>query len=74
MEAPLWCQPEGVLKHWTCVLYRASFEDLVLEAGRLRWSRLENLLREGSKSTDFDASQLWLLAGACFAQLVSMHS
>ncbi|KAK9815500.1 hypothetical protein WJX72_004714 [[Myrmecia] bisecta] len=40
---------------------RSSFEDLILENGRLRWNRLENLLEEGSKSSDFDASQLWLL-------------
>jgi hypothetical protein len=30
---------------------------------RFRWNRLENLLREGSKSQDFDPTQLWLLAG-----------
>ncbi|CAD7705399.1 unnamed protein product [Ostreobium quekettii] len=41
---------------------RSSFEDLVLQDGQFRWNRLENLLRESSKSTDFDASQLWLLA------------
>ena len=43
---------------------RASFEELVLEAdGGLRWSRLENLMQESSKSVGYDASQLWLLAG-----------
>lgn len=43
---------------------RASFEELVLEAdGGLRWSRLENLMEESSKSVGYDASQLWLLAG-----------
>jgi hypothetical protein len=31
--------------------------------GSFRWNRLENLLREGSKSSDFDPAQLWLLAG-----------
>eukprot|EP00878_Enallax_costatus_P031030 GHUV01033859.1.p1 GENE.GHUV01033859.1~~GHUV01033859.1.p1 ORF type:complete len:615 (+),score=219.69 GHUV01033859.1:1031-2875(+) len=41
---------------------RASFEDLIIKNNQLRWNRLENLLREGSKSSDFDASQLWLLA------------
>jgi predicted unusual protein kinase regulating ubiquinone biosynthesis (AarF/ABC1/UbiB family) len=41
---------------------RASFEDLVLQDGRLRWERLENLWSEGSKSQDFDPQQLWLLA------------
>ncbi len=30
--------------------------------GQFRWNRLENLMREGSKSQDFDPSQLWLLA------------
>ena len=52
----------------TCCLVncRASFEELVLEAdGGLRWSRLENLMEESSKSVGYDASQLWLLAGAC---------
>lgn len=33
------------------------------EDGGLRWSRLENLMQESSKSVDYDASQLWLLAG-----------
>ena len=43
---------------------RASFEELVLEEdGGLRWNRLENLMEESSKSVDYDASQLWLLAG-----------
>lgn len=42
---------------------RSSLEDLVLKDGRLRWARLENLFREGSKSQDFDPNQLWLLAG-----------
>mmetsp|Transcript_17309 Transcript_17309/g.43443 ORF Transcript_17309/g.43443 Transcript_17309/m.43443 type:complete len:830 (-) Transcript_17309:636-3125(-) len=41
---------------------RESFEDLILKDGQFRWSRLENLLREGSKSQDFDPAQLWLLA------------
>ncbi|KAL3145629.1 hypothetical protein ABBQ32_003173 [Trebouxia sp. C0010 RCD-2024] len=42
---------------------RASFEELVLaEDGGLRWSRLENLMEESSKSVGYDASQLWLLA------------
>eukprot|EP00882_Tetradesmus_deserticola_P015416 GHRQ01016426.1.p1 GENE.GHRQ01016426.1~~GHRQ01016426.1.p1 ORF type:complete len:252 (+),score=158.14 GHRQ01016426.1:139-894(+) len=41
---------------------RASFEDLVIKDNQLRWNRLENLLREGSKSQDFDSSQLWMLA------------
>jgi len=41
---------------------RSSLEDMVLKDGRLRWARLENLFREGSKSQDFDPAQLWLLA------------
>jgi len=41
---------------------RSSLEDLILENGRLRWNRLENLIREGSKSYDFDTSQIWTLA------------
>lgn len=34
---------------------RSSLEELVLIDGRVRWSRMENLLREGSKSSDFNA-------------------
>jgi hypothetical protein len=34
----------------------------VLQDNQLRWNRLENLMREGSKSQDFDATQLWMLA------------
>ncbi|PSC69892.1 putative aarF domain-containing kinase chloroplastic [Micractinium conductrix] len=41
---------------------RASFEDLILVNSRMRWSRLENLFEEGSKSQDYDPAQLWLLA------------
>lgn len=33
-----------------------------VQDGQLRWNRLENLMREGSKSSDFDAGQLWMLA------------
>jgi hypothetical protein len=33
-----------------------------LQDNQLRWNRLENLMREGSKSQDFDATQLWMLA------------
>jgi aarF domain-containing kinase len=40
---------------------RSSLEDLVLSEGALRWGRIENLLREGSKSIAFDGSKLWLL-------------
>lgn len=32
-----------------------------LQDGRFRWNRLENLIREGSKSQDYDPAQLWLL-------------
>lgn len=31
-------------------------------SGRLRWDRLEDLIKEGSKSLDYDPHQLWLLA------------
>uniref|UniRef100_A0A7S3QQ29 Protein kinase domain-containing protein n=1 Tax=Dunaliella tertiolecta TaxID=3047 RepID=A0A7S3QQ29_DUNTE len=41
---------------------RGSFEDLMLKNGQFRWHRLENLMEQGSKSQDFDPSQLWLLA------------
>ncbi len=40
---------------------RSSFEELIIEDGSLRWGRLENLVREGSKSQFFDPSALWLL-------------
>lgn len=33
-----------------------------LQDGRVRWNRFDNLLREGSKSSDFDPNQMWLLA------------
>ena len=38
--------------------------------GGLRWSRLENLMEESSKSVGYDASQLWLLAGASLLLLL----
>lgn len=41
---------------------RTSFEELIIKDGSFRWSRLENLVREGSKSQFFDPTQLWLLA------------
>ncbi|KAF5834299.1 ABC1 family-domain-containing protein [Dunaliella salina] len=41
---------------------RDSFEDLMLKDGQFRWNRLQNLMEQGSKSQDFDPSQLWLLA------------
>lgn len=42
---------------------RESFEELVLnENGKLRWGRLRNLVEQGTKSSDFDPTQLWLLA------------
>lgn len=36
----------------------SSFEDLILVNGRMRWSRLENLFEEGSKSQDYDPAQV----------------
>lgn len=42
---------------------RASLEEMVLNGeGRLRWKRLENLVQEGSKSSDYSGDQLWMLA------------
>ena len=35
---------------------RESFAELLFKGGTFRWNRLENLLREGSKSDDYDAS------------------
>jgi hypothetical protein len=44
------------------VLYMQGHEWVLhLQDGRFRWSRFENLLQEGSKSADFDPTQLWLL-------------
>lgn len=34
----------------------------MLRDGAFRWNRFENLLREGSQSSDFDPEQLWVLA------------
>jgi len=42
--------------------YRRSLEEMVLVEGRFRWNRLDNLLREGAKSSELTAEQLWLLA------------
>ena len=40
-----------------------SLEELVLESdGTLRVMRIENLVRQGSKSASYGAPQLWLLA------------
>ena len=35
---------------------RDSFAELLFQDGTFRWNRLENLLREGSKSDDYDAA------------------
>jgi hypothetical protein len=35
----------------------------VLLDGRLRWGRLENLFREGSKSQDYDPQQVRFVGG-----------
>ncbi|EIE23034.1 ABC1-domain-containing protein [Coccomyxa subellipsoidea C-169] len=40
---------------------RGSFEELVLEGGRVRWNRVENLVVESAKSASFDPSQLWMV-------------
>lgn len=47
---------------------RKSLEELLVKEGSFRWNRLENLLREGSKSSDFDSDQLWLLAEWVFGE------
>ncbi len=33
----------------------------MLEGGRVRWNRVENLVVESSKSAGFDPSQLWMV-------------
>jgi len=38
---------------------RSSLEDLILDDGKIRLNRLDNLIREGSKSYDFDADGVW---------------
>ncbi len=51
--------PNQFAFHSHSINCRSSFEDLVLVNGRLRWSRLENLFKEGSKSQDYDPAQVW---------------
>ena len=49
--------------HTRCLLCRSSLEELVLDdEGNLRSNRIENLMREGSKSMAYDPSTLWQLA------------
>lgn len=43
-------------------LLTAPSSSTTSQDGKFRWNRLENLLQEGSKSSDFDSAQLWLLA------------
>ena len=58
-----WWFPVASKQH-VLMVCRASFEELVLdETGGLKWSRLENLIQESSRSVGYDPSQLWLLAG-----------
>lgn len=33
----------------------------MLEGGRVRWSRVENLVVESAKSSGFDPAQLWMV-------------
>ena len=53
------------IKPWAVCIYfpadcRSSLEELVLdERGNLRSNRIENLMREGSKSMAYDPSTLW---------------
>ncbi len=51
---------------------RSSFEDLILVNGRMRWSRLENLFEEGSKSQDYDPAQVRRMP-PCPASLPLVH-
>jgi len=46
---------------------RSSLEDLILDNGKLRLNRLDNLVREGSKSYDFDADGVWTLVEWVFS-------
>ena len=46
---------------------RSSLEDLILDDGKLRFNRLDNLVREGSKSYDFDAEGVWDLVQWVFS-------
>ena len=46
---------------------RSSLEDLILDDGKIRFNRLDNLVREGSKSYDFDADGVWTLAEWVFS-------
>lgn len=46
---------------------RSSLEDLILENGKIRFNRLDNLVREGSKSYDFDADGVWTLVEWVFS-------
>ena len=40
---------------------RRSLEEVLFKNGRLRWSRFENLVKEGRRSASFDPNQMWLL-------------
>jgi len=40
---------------------RTSLEEMLFSQGKFRWSRLESLYTEGSKSQAFDPTALWLL-------------
>jgi aarF domain-containing kinase len=46
---------------------RSSLEDLILDDGKIRFNRLDNLVREGSKSYDFDADGVWTLVEWVFS-------
>ncbi|GFR42152.1 hypothetical protein Agub_g3004 [Astrephomene gubernaculifera] len=41
---------------------RESFQELIIKDGQIRWGRFENLLQQGSRSSDWQPGQLWLLA------------
>lgn len=62
MEVWGWMLLHVVMQHSGLSQHTPMLLCPLLQNNQLRWNRLENLLREGSKSSDFDASQLWLLA------------
>lgn len=41
---------------------RGTFEELMLQGGQLRWTRLRDLVRQSQKSQGFRPQQIWLVA------------
>eukprot|EP01026_Neomeris_dumetosa_P025553 TRINITY_DN2102_c0_g1_i11.p1 TRINITY_DN2102_c0_g1~~TRINITY_DN2102_c0_g1_i11.p1 ORF type:complete len:455 (-),score=83.19 TRINITY_DN2102_c0_g1_i11:91-1407(-) len=50
---------------------RESFEELVVRDGQIRWNRIENLVREGSKSEQFDIAKMWQMLEWLFSDVAS---